>query len=79
MYICSMKLYEYLAKDEQLQYQIVWEIGKYIETLYKDGIMYLLYAVNDFYVEIQYNQRTNEIIGKNQFKQGIHLDKYLGL
>ncbi len=72
-----MKLYEYLSKDEQLQYQIVWEIGKYIETLYKDGIMYLLYAVNDFYVEIQYSQRTNEIIGKNQFKQGIHLDKYL--
>ena len=72
-----MKLYEYLLKDEQLQYQIVWEIGKHVETVYQDGVMYLLYAINDFFVEIQYNQRTNEIIGKNQFKQGEHLDKYL--
>jgi len=72
-----MKLYEFISKQEQLQYQIVWEIGVHIETLNQDGIMYLLYAINDFYVEIQYNQRTNAIICKNQFKGGEHLDKYI--
>jgi hypothetical protein len=72
-----MKLYEFISKQEQLQYQIVWETGTHIETLHKDGTMYLLYAINDFFVEIQYNQRTNVIIGKNEFKNGEHLDKYL--
>jgi len=65
--------------DEQLQYQTIWEIGKYIDVIEHKGIRYLLYAINDFYVEVMYNQRTNEIIGKNQFKQGEHLDKYLPL
>lgn len=72
-----MKLYDYLSLDEQLQFQVIWEIGKHIETVQDDGKTYLLYALNDFYVEVIYNQRTNEIIGKNQFKQGEHLEKYL--
>lgn len=72
-----VKIYEFILKDEQLQYQIIWEIGKHVETLYQDGVMYLLYAINDFFVEVQYNQRNNQIIGKNQFKQGEELDKYL--
>jgi hypothetical protein len=72
-----MKLYQYLMLEEQLQYQTIWEIGKYIETIEIDGVRFLLYAINDFFVEVQYRVRTNEIIGKNQFKQGEHLDKYL--
>jgi len=72
-----MKLYEFISKEEQLQYQIVWEIGVHIETLHWKGDMYLLYAINDFFIEIQYNQRTNTIIGKNQFKAGERLEKYL--
>lgn len=43
-----MRLYDFLSKDEQLQYQIVWEIGVHIETLHEEGFMYLLYAINDF-------------------------------
>lgn len=75
--IMSIKIYEFISKDEQLQYQIVWEIDVHVETLHQDGVMYLLYSVNDFFVEIRYNQRTNTIIGKNQFKDGEPLDKYL--
>lgn len=72
-----MKLYEYLSKEESLQFQIVWEIGHHTETLKIGGIMYMLYAINDFFVEVHYCQRTNKIIGKNQFKGGDNLDKYL--
>lgn len=68
-----------LSKYEQLQYQIVWEIGKHIETLYHEGSTYLLYAINDFFVEVEYDRRTNKIRGKNQFKGGDILDKYLKL
>lgn len=74
-----MKLYQYLRLNEQLQYQTVWEIGKYIDTFKSDGMMYLLYAINDFYVEVVFRERTNEIIGKSQFKEGEYLDKYLPL
>ena len=74
-----MKIHEFISKDEQLQYQIVWEVGKHLETLSLNDIMYLLYAVSDFFVEIRYNRRTNAIIGKEQFKDGEELDKYLGL
>ncbi|KOS05435.1 hypothetical protein AM493_04875 [Flavobacterium akiainvivens] len=60
-----MKLYKYLSRDEQLQQQIVWEIGLHLKTLYREDIMYLLYAVNDFFVEVQYCRRTNTILRKN--------------
>lgn len=72
-----MKLYEFLMLDEAEQYQTVWDKGKYLETVHQDNIKYLLYAINDFFVEIHYCQATNKILGKNQFKQGEHLDKYL--
>lgn len=72
-----MKLYEYLSRDEQLQYQIVWELGTHLETLNQKGEAYLLYALGDFFVEIRYCRRTNQILGKNQFKDSEALDKYL--
>lgn len=72
-----MKLYDYLRLSDELQYQTIWEIGKHIETLQQDGKTYLLYAINDFFVEVIYCDRTNSILSKNQFKQGEPLDKYL--
>ena len=71
-----MKLYQYLLLDEQLQYLTIWEIGKYIDAVLIHGVRYLLYAINDFFVEVHYKVRTNEIIGKNQFKQGEHLEVF---
>lgn len=41
------------------------------------NILYLLYAIDDFYVELQYSRRNNAFIGKMQFKQSDALDKYL--
>lgn len=60
-----------------MQYQVIWEIGKHIETVQQEGKTFLLYAINDFFVEVIYCQRTNDILGKNQFKQGEHLEKYM--
>lgn len=72
-----MKIYEFLNLKQQERYQAVWDLGKLIGTKSNDGIIFHLYAINDFFVEIHYNAYTNEIVGNLPFKQGIHLDKYL--
>ena len=72
-----MKIYEFLSLPEENRYEAVWDYGTHIATKAKDGIIYQLYALNDFFVEIHYNQENNEIIGNLPFKQGEHLEKYL--
>lgn len=73
-----MKLYDFLSLDDDLQYQAVWDFGVHIDSVICDKIHYQLYAINDFYVEVHYDAFSNSIIGKQPFKQGDHLDKYLG-
>ena len=72
-----MKIYEFLSLTEQDRYKAIWDIGKHIDTKSKDGIIFQLYAINDFFVEIHYNKANNEIVGNLPFKQGIPLEKYL--
>lgn len=73
----NMTLYEFRMLEEQLQIQTVWKIGKHIETVKDEKTIYLLYAINEFYVEIKYCQKTNQILGWLPFKQGDTLEKYL--
>jgi hypothetical protein len=72
-----LKLYEFLNLNDQLQYQTVWDLGKHVESITQKGVIHLLYIINDFYIEVKYDQRSNQIIDKKAFKQGSILDKYL--
>ena len=72
-----MKLDSYIKLPLDLQYQTIWEIGRHIGMAEQGNILYLLYAIDDFYVELQYSRRNNAFIGKMQFKQSDALDKYL--
>ncbi|MCX2680646.1 hypothetical protein OOZ15_11895 [Galbibacter sp. EGI 63066] len=40
---------------------------------------YALYAVNKFFVEVEYNTITNKIVNKVSFKTGDKLDRYSNL
>lgn len=73
-----MKLYEFLLLHDDLQYQAVWMQGVHIDSIIYEKIHYQLYSINDFYVEVKYDAISNIIIGKQAFRQGEHLDKYLG-
>jgi len=73
-----MKLYEFLMLDDALQYQAVWDKGVFVDSILFEKINYLLYSINDFYVEVHYDAFTNAIIDKLAFRQGEQLDKYLG-
>ena len=63
--------------DDQQQYQTVWDKATLTDSFKEGEIIYQLYALNDFFIEIEYNSSENKIQGKNVFKQGERLEKYL--
>lgn len=72
-----MNLYEFTKLSEEEQYNTTWKIGVLVDQFIKDGIAINLYAINEFYVEVYYDQAANKILYKKHFKQGELLDKYL--
>ena len=72
-----MKLYEFSRLSEEEQYNTTWEIGVLVDQFIKEGIVINLYAINEFFVEVYYDQSNNKILYKKHFKQGELLDKYL--
>lgn len=72
-----MKLYEFLRLSEEEQYNVTWSIGILVDQFIKDNIAINLYAINEFFVEVYYDQATNKILYKKHFKHGELLDKYL--
>ena len=72
-----MNLYEFSRLSEEEQYNTTWNIGVIVGHFIKDGIAINLYAINEFFVEVYYDQSNNKILYKKHFKQGELLDKYL--
>lgn len=72
-----MKLYEFSRLTEEEQYNTTWTIGVLIDQFIKDNIAINLYAINEFFVEVYFDQTNNKILYKKTFKQGELLDKYL--
>lgn len=72
-----MNLYEFTKLSEEQQYNTTWAIGTLVDQFIKDGIAINLYAINEFFVEVYYDQSNNKILYKKHFKQGELLDKYL--
>jgi hypothetical protein len=73
----TMKLYDFLRLADESQYDAVWQHGVHIDNIIFEKVNYVLYSVNDFFVEVHYDVATNKIIGKLPFKSGEPLDKYL--
>jgi hypothetical protein len=73
----KINLHEFLRILEVKQYNIVWSLGVHVDTHIKDNIAINLYTINDFYCEVYYDMKTNKILYKQEFKQGVRLDKYL--
>ena len=74
-----MKLYEFATLPEEQQYQTVWDLGKLVDNFKVGFVIFQLYAINDFFVEIEYSEAENKILGKSAFKDGEKLEKYLPL
>jgi len=72
-----LKLYDYIILTDEEQFNAVWDLGKHIDTYIDGNIKINLYAVNEFFVELYYDDELNKIVDKKHFKQGFLLEKYL--
>ncbi len=72
-----MKLNEYKQLSEADQYNVLWSEGILIDACMQGEVKKLLYAIDNFFVELWCHAITNKIIWKLSFKQGKLLEKYL--
>jgi len=72
-----MKLADYKSLNEEEQYRILWDQGVLIDACIDGTVKKLLYAIDNFFVELWCHTLTNKIIWKLSFKQGKLLEKYL--
>lgn len=71
-----MTLYEYKILPDNIQYEIIWDEGNYIDSRITDNCKINLYAIDMFYVEVYFDLTTNAAIKKVSFKYGERLDHY---
>ncbi|MFP5439798.1 MAG: hypothetical protein ACLGH8_18635 [Bacteroidia bacterium] len=72
-----MKLCEYKQLNEEEQYRVLWNSGELIDACMEGHVRKLLYAIDDFYVELWCHTETNKVLWRLSFKQGKLLEKYL--
>ena len=71
-----MTLYEYKILSEDDQWDAVFYIGKFLDIFIEGNSKYVLYAIDKFFIEVEWNIENDNIIGKGEFKCGETLDKY---
>jgi hypothetical protein len=71
-----MTLYEFKLLPEQEQYRKLFNEGEFI--IYRRGpnAKFALYALEKFFVEVEYKPNSNKIVKKVSFVSGKKLDLY---
>ena len=69
-------LYEFKLLPEQEQYHITFTEGEFIDSRIYEKQRFALYAVDMFFVEVEYDDEKNSVIGKKSFLSGEALNKY---
>lgn len=72
----KITLYEFLVLPDQEQYDIIFNIGEFLDVSLEENKRFVLYAVDLFFVEVEYNSIENRIVNKRAFVSGEILDKY---
>lgn len=78
-----MKMYDYLMLSEREQTTKVAIWGKRLTKLRLKTSSFVLYAINDFFLEIEYlyepetSKLGDVVLSRNIFKTGDRLEKYL--
>ena len=75
----KISLYEFLVLPDQEQYYIVFNKGKFLDFQIDGNKRFALYAIDMFFVEVEYNHEKNIIIDKKAFVAGVILNKYSNL
>lgn len=79
-----MTLYNFLMLDAKEQMAKVMVNGTLVTHLHKRTSSFALYALNTFFVELEYlkgsesNKKEAVLLRKHIFKSGVRMDKYIG-
>jgi len=74
-----MTLYEFKSLSEQKKYDITFKQGVFLDYHLAGNIRYALYAIDKFFVEVEYKVDENKIINLVGFIEGNNLDRYSNL
>ncbi|PHR96753.1 MAG: hypothetical protein COA80_08470 [Leeuwenhoekiella sp.] len=69
-------LYEFKLLSDYQQYDVVFTEGTFIDAIIEENTRYALYAVDLFFVELEYDVARNKIVGKTSFVTGEKLNRY---
>lgn len=73
-----MNLYEFVGMTDEDQWNEFWDSGIHLAQYNSIDCSYGIYALHNFFVEVEFDTVSNHIIGKNAFVTGVRLDKYFG-
>jgi len=71
-----MTLYEFKLLNEEDQFKTIWDIGVHLDSIKTPSENIVLYAVDNFFVEVYYNATTNATTECMSFIEGERLNKY---
>jgi hypothetical protein len=72
-------LYQFKLLKENEQYATVWENGIMIDARITAQHKFILYQLEEFYVEIKYDAENNKLLGLKSFSSVMPLLNYLHL
>ena len=62
--------------SEHDQYDTVFSKGRYLDMVIESNSKFVHYAIDKFFVEVEWNIETDQIVDKGVFKCGDTLDRY---
>ena len=75
----ALTLYQYKLLSDHEQYDLLFTQGDFLDMIIAGNSRFAVYALFKFFVEIEYNNRENKIIGPKSFVTGEIMDKYTDL
>lgn len=71
----KLSLYDFKLLPDEEQYYITFNQGQFLDSYFERDRRFALYAISQFFVEVEYDTTINKIIDKASFISGDKLDK----
>ncbi|MEO7294107.1 MAG: hypothetical protein ABIW34_13445 [Ginsengibacter sp.] len=73
----DITLYEFNSLEELEKIEALGEYGQIVAHKFEGKFKFMLYQINNFYVEIKYIEKTNAFVELRSFKTTNLLDSYI--
>lgn len=75
----KITFFEFLGLTVQEKYDAIFITGDFLEIRIQENRCFVLYALDLFFVEVEYDNEKNKIMNNRAFVSGKILDKYSSL